>query len=92
MNLDNLIHKLSKKGTVQLCKEGYVFTLLMTGKKLDNWQTVYTIQQEVVEYVGEKYPLIECMRNDEYFLCLVLRHSSINLIVTKWIIFFTKNF
>ena len=76
MVLDKLKTQLSKRGTIQLCKEGYVFTLLMTGEKLDNWQTVNAIQMEVLECVGDKYPLIECMRNDTNFLCIVLRPNG----------------
>ena len=76
MGIDRLQKRMSKIGTIQLCKEGYVFTLLMTGEKLDNWKNVQSIQLGVLEYASEKYPIIECMKNEEGFLCMVLRPKT----------------
>lgn len=72
MTLDNLKDKLSKRGNIQICKEGYVFTLLMTGDDLDNWKVVNEIQMEILNYVGDKYPSIEALRNDHHFFCIIL--------------------
>jgi hypothetical protein len=76
MTLDKLKELLSKYGTIQLCKKDYVFTLLMTGENLRNWQLVNEIQTEVVKCVGAEYPVIECMRNDKDFFCIVLRPNG----------------
>ncbi len=73
MTLDKLKTNLSKRGTIQICNEGLVFTLLMTGKNLSDWQTVSAIQMDLLEYAGYKYPVIETMKNDKEFLCIVLR-------------------
>ncbi len=74
--IDSLKTKLSKIGTVQICKDGYVFALLMTGQNLDNSKVVNKIQMEVLGYFGDKYPLIECMRNDKDYFCLILSPKS----------------
>ena len=76
MNINKLKQQLLKYGTIQLCKEGYVFTLLITGEKLDNWKTVNAIQMGVLEYVGDNYPLIECVKNDENYFCMVLKPNG----------------
>lgn len=73
MLIEKLKQRLAKIATIEICKDGYVFTLLMTGEKLDNWQTLTAIQMEILECVGDKYALIECMRNNEHFICIVLR-------------------
>lgn len=72
MTIVQLKIKLSKHGNIQIIKEGVVFTLLLTGEKLSNAKTVQAIQQNVLEYAGEKYPLIEAIRNDESFFCMIL--------------------
>lgn len=71
--IEQLIKKLSKYGDVQVCKEGHVFTLLITGNNLDNWIIVNEIQMKVIEYAGKKYPFIEVLKNSKHFLCYILR-------------------
>ena len=72
MNLENLKKELSKVGTIQAIKEGVVFTLLMKGSGLSNYKIVSGITMDVLDYVGDKYPNIEVMKNDDDFLLLVL--------------------
>jgi hypothetical protein len=76
MTIKQLKIKLSKKGTIQLCKEGVVFTLLLTGTGLSNWNTVNEIMGDVIATVGTKYPNIEAMRNDDNFYCLILKQQD----------------
>lgn len=65
--------QLVKYGTIQLIKEGVVFTLLITGTGLSNWATVNEIMKLVTDYTKDKYPNIEAMRNDDSFYCLILK-------------------
>lgn len=74
--MENLKLELSKFGDLQVCKEGVVLTVLITGTKLSNWETAMKIQKSVVEYAGDKFPNIECMRNDETFFLIVLKPKS----------------
>lgn len=76
MTLENLKLKLSQNYTIQICKEGVVFTLLLTGTGLSNWNKVNQIMQDVTEYTKEKFPNIEAMRNDETFCCIVLKQKE----------------
>lgn len=73
MNLDKLKEKLSKVGTIEVIKDGIVFTLLIKGSELSNHKIVSGITMDVLDYVGEIYPNIEVMKNDDDFLLLVLR-------------------
>lgn len=72
-NDDQLKQELSKLGTIQLFKKGYVFTLLMTGENLSNWKVASDIQIKVAEHVGDQYPTIECISNDENHFCIILK-------------------
>ena len=72
MNLENLKKELSKVGTIQAIKEGVVFTLLMKGSGLSNYKIVSEITMAVLDSIGDKYPNIEVMKNDDDFLLLVL--------------------
>lgn len=74
MSLLNLKQKLSKYGTPQIVKEGVVFTVLITGKDLSNFEKWSNIQKLVIDYAGKKYPKIEAFVNEETFFCLIL-HS-----------------
>lgn len=73
MNIENFKLQISEFGTIQICKADLVFTLLLTGEKLDSWQTIISIQMKVLEFIGHKYPIIEAMKNDSNFYCLVLK-------------------
>ena len=76
MNLEGLKKKISKYGTLEVIKEGYVFTVLMTGSDFTKWNVVSEIQGAVIEYVGAKYPIIEVLKNEEDFFCLILRPEN----------------
>lgn len=76
MTLDELKKVLSAFAHIQIIKEGYVFTVLMTGKGLSNSQRVMSIQKHIMNYTADKYPLIEAIRNDDTFFCLILKPKS----------------
>lgn len=65
--------KLSKFGKVVVCKEGHVFTLLIIGTGLAKFNTTVEIQSIVIGRVGLRYPVIECLHNDDTYYSLVLR-------------------
>lgn len=73
MTLENLKMKLCKYGTPQIVKEGIVFSVLLTGTGLSKSTTVMKLQQLILEYVKEKYPIIEAFRNDDTFFCMILK-------------------
>ncbi len=73
MTLDKLKTNLCKHGMLEICKEGLVFTVLLTGTNLSKSEVVMKIQKDVLEYAGAKYPVIEAMRNDNTFFCLILK-------------------
>lgn len=76
MTLNGLKQKLTKYGSIQIVREGFVFSLLITGTGLSKSTVVAEIQNLVFSYVGEKYPAIEAMRNDETFFCLILKPKT----------------
>ena len=73
MTIDQLKMKLSKNWTIQLCKEGVVFTLLITGNGLSNFKTFNEIMGDIVEATKSKYPNIEAIKNDDTFFCAILK-------------------
>ena len=73
MDIEQLKKQLSKFGTIEVIKAGVVFTLLMKGKDLANSNTVSKINMDVIEAVGDKYPKIEAMKNDDDFFLIVLK-------------------
>ena len=73
MTIDQLKMNLSQKWTVQLCKEGVVFTLLITGKGLSNFNTFNEILGIVTEATKIKYPNVEAIKNDDTFFCIILK-------------------
>jgi len=75
--MNELKLELSKFGLLQICKEGFVFTVLMTGKGFSSWTRTMDIQKLITDYAGEKYPIVECLRNDDDFFCIVLKPKSI---------------
>lgn len=72
MNIEKLKSQLSKVGKIEVIKEGIVFTLLMKGSGLSNHKIVTGITMAVLDSVGDKYPNIEVMKNDDDFMLLVL--------------------
>jgi hypothetical protein len=76
MNTDKLIEKLSKKGTVHVCKKGFVFTLFMTGKGLSDMKKLGDISKQVLDEFGGAYPIIEVMQNEDDFILMILRPRS----------------
>jgi len=73
MNIEQLKIKLVKHGNIEIIKEGFVFTLLMTGPEMSKWNVVADIQKMVLEYASKKYPFIEAMRNTENYFCMILK-------------------
>lgn len=73
MRLEILEEKLSKIADIQICKAGYVFTLLMTGEKLTNFRTFNMILNIVIEETNDVYPIIETTKNGENYVLIVLR-------------------
>ena len=76
-SLEKLKESLSNiKGVkIELIKAGNVFTLLLKGEGLSNWETVNYINNLCLESFGDKYQMIEAMKNDNDFFLLVL-HSK----------------
>jgi len=73
MNEEKFCAKISKFGKPEVVKTGYVFTLLITGTGLSNWERVNTILALSLDYVGLDYPLVEVMINGDNFMLIVLR-------------------
>lgn len=73
MTIDGLKQKLCAFGFPLIVKEGVVFTVLIKGKNLSQYKNVEAIQNLILGYAGEKYPLIEAMVNEDEFFCLVLK-------------------
>ena len=73
MTLSKFKDELSKIGQVLVAKEGVVLTVFMKGDRLSKGTTLSTIQQLILEYAGEKYPMIEVFMNENDFLLAVLK-------------------
>lgn len=73
MTFNELKEKLSTYGHIEIISEKTVFTLLLTGNGLTKMQTVSDIQKTIIEYVGDKYPVVEAMKNNQTFFCIVLK-------------------
>jgi hypothetical protein len=52
-------------------KFGEVFTLLLTGKNLDNWNTYNKVSKLVLKYSGAIYPVIEVAKNESDFILII---------------------
>jgi hypothetical protein len=76
MNIQKLKEKLSQYGYPLIVKEGVVFTVLIKGIDLHKWKIVNAIQTLVLDYAGEKFPIIEAMVNDSSVFCMVLRSDN----------------
>jgi hypothetical protein len=64
-----------KDANIEVIKAESVFTLLLTGKGLSKWDTVNRINMDVAEFVGDEYPILEVMKNDDGFFLMVLRRN-----------------
>ena len=73
LGFENLKEKLSELGTIQIIKVGHVFTLLLTGPGLSKSSTLQQIFDLIRKYPMRNYPVIEAMRNNDNFFCIVLR-------------------
>ena len=75
--MDEIIKKLNFYGNIEVIKDEYVFTLLMTkkpnGYSLTMQQIPFKILEIVTNYLGDKKPNIEVMKNEVDFLLLVLK-------------------
>lgn len=76
MNIDKLKKELSKLGDIQILKAGHVLTLLITGVNLDAGNIFTTIQEAIAKHTDNKYPIIEALRNDSNFFCIVLKPAQ----------------
>jgi len=86
MDLQGLKDVLSKYGNILIIKEGAVFSLLMKGENLSNIKKLQDIQSTVLDYAGDRYPVIEAFRNDDRYLCMILKpeqKSAIQLIADE---------
>jgi hypothetical protein len=75
MNTDKLHKRLGKFGSVEMLKAGTVFTLLITGTNLSNMIKVLEIKAMVTDFLGDNYPVVECLKNDDTFFLMVLREA-----------------
>ena len=73
--LHEMTNELSKLGTVQVIKNEFVFTLMMTKDKQDlsSGQIPLKVLGIVTSWLGSEKPNIEVMKNEEDFLLLVLK-------------------
>lgn len=76
-NIEQLKRFLFARCEIQILKEGVVFTALLTkspkGKSLtamENWMEFFGA---VTKYTSEKYPIVECMKNEQEYALIVLR-------------------
>lgn len=67
--------KLSKYGTVVLMKQGYTFTVFITGRGLSNLNKVLEMQKLITDHAKE-YPSVEALSNDETYFLLVLKPKA----------------
>lgn len=74
--IDVLRKELYKFGEVEVLKKGVVFTCLLTGKDLTNWETVNSINSTILSHVGDEFPEIELMRNEKNYFIVVLKKKE----------------
>ncbi|WP_093024691.1 hypothetical protein [Pustulibacterium marinum] len=76
--MEEIKKELSKYGKVEICKSsGFVFSLLITGKGLTKAST-YDAIVTILKKELDKHPIIECIKNEDHFLCMVLRRKLSN--------------
>jgi hypothetical protein len=76
MLLEKLKSKLIAFGNLEVCKEGDVFTVLITGEDLINQNKYLQIMGLVSDYASDKYPHVEIMKNDRHFVCIILKKRN----------------
>lgn len=76
MDTSKLLNKLNRFGSVEMLKEGVVFTMLITGTNLTSFDSYNSILQAVTEHTKDKFPLIECLKNEKNFFLIVLKKKT----------------
>lgn len=76
MTISKLKLILSQFAKIEMIKEGSVFTVFLTGKKLSNVNTYNKILGAIVDYTKINFPTIECMKTQDDFFLLVLKKSE----------------
>lgn len=83
MTKEEALVAFSKYGDVQILKKDFVFTLLLTGTELSKWETFNNILATALDFSGNKFPLIETIRNENGFFCLVLKPDVKKSLIKK---------
>lgn len=73
MTIEEFKTKLCDFGSPQIVKKGIVFTVLITGKDLSKSTTVVALQSLIIKYAAKEYPIIEVLKNDDTFFCMILK-------------------
>lgn len=71
-----ITNELIKYGNIEVIKNDYVFTLLMTKANeysLNSGQIPLKVLGIVTSYLGQEKPNIEVMKNEEDYLLLILK-------------------
>jgi hypothetical protein len=68
-----IVEELMQYGQIEVIKIGEVFTLLMTGKGLDNFMTFSEINKIVLREIGEQFPKVEVMKNEDNYLLIIYK-------------------
>jgi hypothetical protein len=75
--MDELIEKLNLYGNIEVLKDEFVFTLLITsrvnGWALTTGQVPLKILELVTNYLGDTKPIIEVVKNEKDFILIVLK-------------------
>lgn len=74
--MEKLKEELSNIAVIEVINADYVFTLLLRGKGLSNWKTFNRINDLVLQETGEKFPMVESMKNGDDFFMMVLKPKS----------------
>ena len=77
MLMNKLIEKLNFYGNVEVIRNDFVFTLLLTKKQnglsLSAGQIPLKVLEVVINFIGSEKPNIEVMKNEENFLLIILK-------------------
>lgn len=73
-NLVELTEKLSEIGNVDVIKDEYVFTLLMSNTDLDlsKYRKPFKVMELVTDYITDKEN-IEVFKSDSHFILIILK-------------------
>ena len=73
--MEKLKLELAKIGTIEVIKNDYVFTLLLTKDKidLDSNRIPFKVLELITKYIAEEKPKIEVMKNNKNFIRIVLK-------------------